>query len=197
MKLKNFGITALVTAGMAVFPSLMVASTTQSCPTGEPTPGSNTWNFKKEASQLLKGLQGDAAEAESSAAALKQYALTPALSWEAHGEQLDSIKAAINDLGSKLCRLETIERMLDPWQQKAIDGVLPPARVAAANANEAIAFLNSHMADFWLPDYKKYVDTIYTETRKIANSVHEYQVYAKIHRKDVNLRENLGLSAGS
>jgi hypothetical protein len=160
-------------------------------------PRSYTWNFKQEASQLLKGLQGDAAEAESSAAALKQFALSPSLSWESHGEELATVKDAINDMGSKLCRLEAIRSMLDPWQQKAVDEALPPARVAATNAGNAIAFLNAHQADFWLPDYRKYVDTLYTETARIANSVHEFQVYAKVHKKDMHLRENLGLSAGS
>jgi hypothetical protein len=150
-----------------------------------------------EGSQLLSSLRADAAKAEMSADELKQFAVSPTLSWETHGMELESIKTAINDMGNKLCRLETIRRMLDPWQQKAIDKQVPLARLAAENAQNAIVFLNAHQANFWLPDYRKYVDNIYLETSRIANSVHEFQVYAKIHKEDVNLREDLGLSSGS
>ncbi len=197
MKLRKIGTTALVTAGITVFPAISMAAAAQSCMTGEPTAQSSTWNFNKEASQLLKSVRADAMEAENSADRLTHFAALPAMSWESHATELQSVKTAVNDMGDKLCRLQAIRQTLEPWEQKAVDRVVPLARMAAGNAEDAIKFLRAHQGDFWLPDYRKYVDDIYTETARISNSVKQFQEYARVHRKDMNLGETLGMGAGS
>ena len=55
---------------------------------------------------------------------LQSFARDPHMTWDAHADELEYLKSEINDIGAKLCRLQTIRRVVAPWQQNEIDQIV-------------------------------------------------------------------------
>ena len=62
----------------------------------------------------------------------------PNVTWDAHADELEYLKSEINDIGAKLCRLQTIRRVVAPWQQNVIDQIATDTQLMADNAQDAI-----------------------------------------------------------
>jgi len=166
------------------------------CVSGQPTATSYTWNFRQEANTIFGDIQSDARQVVDHAATLQSFAYGD-LSREAHAVQLMRVKAAVNDMGNKLCRLETIRRVTAPWQQKTIDQIAKTARLMADNTEDAIVFVNSHPEDLWSPTYGTYVNNLYKESRGVARTSANAEEYARTLHEYRGLRNELGLKASS
>lgn len=193
ISLKCFATTLFLLASAAAMPVISLASQPRACVAGKPTPESYTWNFHREASQLLAGIQVDAMNAKNQADRLQNFAMDRNIGWKIHAGELTSIRAEVDDIGRKLCRLEAIRRAATPWQQKAIDQTASLVRLMAGNADDAVAFLNTNEAHFWMPTYREYVANLYHESGRLSNSVKTFEEYARVHREDVHLEHSLGL----
>jgi hypothetical protein len=196
MQVKSFTRTLSLISALAVAPVFAVAASPKECQPGPPTAESYQWNFQREASQLLQGIQEDAMNAQDHANLLENFDTNLSVSWRSHAGELTAIKHEVNDMGQKLCRLETIRTALAPWQQKAVDRVAPDVRLMADNVQDAILFLNHNQNTLWLPTYRKYAKNLYQEASTLSQSVKSYEEYAKAHREDLNLGKQLGLSQG-
>jgi len=190
---KQFGIWAAA----AVMPALTWAAAPKECVAAKPTPASYTWNFRGEASHLLKGIEVDAQHALNHADTLTTFTDNPDMSWEAHASQLSSLKAEINDMGGKLCRLETIRRVVAPWQQQAIDRVAPVVQLMADNADDAIRYVSTNEGRFWVPTYKAYTTNLYNEAIQVDHDVQRLQEYAKVQAQNRELQESLHMKKAS
>jgi hypothetical protein len=73
---------------------------------------------------------------------------------------LEDLKGDINDIGAKLCRLETIRRVVAPWQKREIDRIATTVRLMADNAEDAILFVNDKPNDLWLGTYQSYLNNL-------------------------------------
>ncbi len=158
---------------------------------------SSTGDFQKEATDLLSGIETDSRHIRSFAGELETYRTQLTAGWVLHGEKLMEIRDAVNDMGTKLSRLETIRSSTLPWQQQAIDRVAPLVRLTADNAQDAILFLNANQGSLWKPEYGKYARNMATEAREIATSVREFEQYASAHQREMQLEKTLGMSSGS
>jgi len=195
--LKLVASAAPVLAAMTLLPVLSFAADSHSCASEEPTAQSYTWNFSREAAGILKDLRADAVHAEAHAATLQSMASANQVSWEAHASELSRIKYEINDMGAKLCRLETIRRVVSPWEQQAIDRSVPEIRLLADNATDALNYLNQHQGEFWEPTYVKYTDNLYNESHQLNQSVRNFEEYAKARSKELKLQKSLEIKAGA
>jgi hypothetical protein len=128
---------------MAIY-TVPAAAAARECPAGKVSAESYTHDFKGEANAIFKDVQNDAQEALYHAGQLEGFAQNGGISWESEAVQLDQVKTDINDIGARLCRLETIRRMVAPWQQGAIDQIAMDARLMADNAQDAILFGGTH-----------------------------------------------------
>lgn len=90
----------------------------------------------------------------------QSFTENPNLSWETHASQLEDLKGDINDIGAKLCRLETIRRVVAPWQKREIDRIATTVRLMADNAEDAILFVNDKPNDLWLGTYQSYLNNL-------------------------------------
>ena len=165
----------------------------KSCEGGPPTAQSYTWNFSREASALLDGVASDAVQARDHAAKLESMMVDANVGWAAHAFELSQIRAEVNDMGSKLCRLETIRRVSAPWEQQAIRRAAPLIARMVANAEAAIQFMNGHQEDLFQPGYRALGTNLYNESDNLARSVREFENYAKVHHEDMQLERTLGL----
>jgi hypothetical protein len=171
----NMGIKQSMQIGISIgmlilLPAISMAKD-RSCVTGPPTPRSYTWDFSREASRLLKDMRYDSLLASHHAAVLQTVALNPDESWASRAYQLSRIRAEVDDMGKRLCRLETIRRAVAPWEQQAIEQIAPLIQDMADNAADAINYLNAHQAAYWTPSYRVYTENLYTEATMLHKRI--------------------------
>jgi hypothetical protein len=170
------------------------AVTVHECAAGAPTAKSYTWNFQNEANNLFQELQSNAQQAMNTAETLRSMSRSNEVSWMIQADSLHQLKMEVNDAGQKLCRLETIRRVLPTWQQKAVDKIGAQVRLMADNTQDAIAFLDAHQGELWSPTYTDYLDNSYNEAKRMTQSTENVVAYAGVLRQYKGLRNDLGLA---
>jgi len=168
-------------------------SENRSCALGTPTAQSYTWNFPSEAQELLSDIASDAREARIHTDNLDRFALDPYISWQSHAIELDAVRDAVNDMGTKLCRLETIRRVALPWEKKAIDEAAPLIAEMASETEAAITYLNDHQSNLVSMTYDGYANGLYQRSDKLVNDMNEFEKFSKVHHEDLQLEKSLGL----
>jgi predicted nucleotide-binding protein (sugar kinase/HSP70/actin superfamily) len=197
MKLKNLLVSGCVCATMAAFPAMAAISPARGCAVGQVTPASYTWNFQKETDAVFQDIQSDAQQVLTRAANLQSVAVVLDYSWYTDSGELTQLKDLINDMGHKLCRLETIRRVDTPWQQKTIDHIATTLRLMADNTTDAILFGNQNQHELWLPTYQKYVNNLYAQAHSLTQSVEQAVKYAQVQKQEQYLRKDLGIKTSS
>jgi len=196
MRVSQLLLSAGISFIMIVLPAAS-ARAASACVAAKPTPASNTWAFQKEADDIFEAIQSDATQARYHAEELSSFALDEELSPESHAIELMQLRSAINDVGERLCRLETIRRVVAPWQQRTIDRIATTTRLLADNAQDAIVFENSNPRILWSPVYRKYVNNLYSEARNLDESVTNAVQFAKVNTEYQELRKDLGAKTSS
>jgi methyl-accepting chemotaxis protein len=144
---------------------------------------SEDWNFPAEVSQLLKEIQSRAARLTDHAQTLSSYSHS-GISRVSHASQLMSAKDHINEIGGRLERLQGIRHVAAPWQQQAIDSIVPVAANVATHTEAAIEHLNQNPNHLWAPVYKERV-------RSLANRADEMKKSVDLHLELASTQERL------
>lgn len=140
------------------------------------TPAYN-WAYAEEASGLLQQIQSLSSKAANRADLLNIASRRNSLDWRSHAVHLDEISMNINEMGDKLDRLQEIHSMIAPWQQKAVERVVPTAAALASQTEEAIAFLNEHPIRLWTPTYTERVKAMSEHVDEINSTVRTFLDY--------------------
>jgi hypothetical protein len=160
-----------ILTALAVLPASSAAAVRE-CIVQKPTPASYTWNFQQEDSIIFKDIRFDAEQAEYHTGRLERTAWGPdSVSWASDVNQFNQIQSAVNDMSRELCRLETIRRAASPWQQKAIDRIATDVTLLADNTQDALAFADTHRETLWVPAFRRYVENMSVESRKLNQSM--------------------------
>ena len=194
MTIQKFFATGLCAGVLAALPAVGLAMAPRQCVTG-PAALSNTGNFQNEADTLLQDLQNRASQVQQHAATLRSFARSDEVTWQAHANQLRQVKAEINDMGQKLCRLTSMRRDLAPWQRQAVNRIAPNIRLAADNAEDAINYLNAHQQSLWEPAYRTYVRNLDREATQVSTTVNHFQQYARARHEYRVVAKDLGMRA--
>lgn len=168
------------------------AAAMQACAVGKPTAASYTWDFKGEANSILEEVRTDARQAMDNADELQSLEIDPNVSRETHAVQLNELKEEINDIGAKVCRLETIRRMVSPWQKRVIDQVAMTSRLMADNAQDAIALCNDNPEELKFPTYWHYTKNLYNESSTLTRSLENAVKFAGVSKEYQSLGHELG-----
>ena len=191
MKLRNLSkITCLLVAASTAGGSLVASSSAMQpceCPVQ-----SQDWNFPGEASQLLKEIQSTAARLTDHAQTLKSHqgsGVSPA----SHAGELTSAKEHINAIGERLERLQAIRHAALPWQQRAIDSIVPVAANVATNTEAAIHHLNQNPNHLWAPAYREHVRTIADRADEMKKSVDLHLELASTQERLDELRNKVAV----
>ena len=191
--------TLLLAGCFSIATTAVAASTTKKscecCEHGTPTAASYKWDFKGEANAIFSDIRADAEQASEHADQLAGFTRNDQIDWEEHAEQLDGLKADVNDMGTKVCRLETIRRVVAPWQQAEIDRIAADVRLLADSTEDAIRFGDTHSRELWLPTYQKYVNNMFDLSGKLEHSAATAVAYANASKEVHNLRHELGMPA--
>lgn len=186
----------LVSGGMSValtaFPLTLGAATVNEC-MATPTAASHAWNFHEEANHLFQDVQADARQARDNAAQLQSFSDDYGLSWQAHAAVWNDLRANINDMSRKACRLEAIRGYVAPWQQRTIDQIAKNVQLMADSTQDAIVFGNAHQQELYNLTYQRYADNVYLDANNLTRSVGNAVEYAKVLGEYHELRSDLGV----
>lgn len=142
-------------------------------------PTALNWAYHYEASEVLAEIRGLSARLADDTQFLALQSRWNQLSWESHAQYLNDIRWRINRMGEKLSRLQEISGMIAPWQQKAIERVMPKAMALAERTEGAIAFLNEQQGNMWSAPYTEHVNAMADHAEEIKSTVSMFLDYGK------------------
>lgn len=118
-------------------------------------------------------------------------------SWKDHAQRLDTIKTAINRMGSDYSRLQNMESTVAPWEKKAIDQTFPLLQEMAVHTRDAIDYLNHDQINLWRPQFQKFESSLDGESHDLAREMSEYVRYGNVHSAEKQLERKLDRQAAS
>jgi len=154
--------------GTLILMTPLFASTSKEGATISNTPTYN-WAHAEEASGLLKQIRSLSAQLAEDSHFLKLNSQWNQLDWTGHAQQLNQIRGDINAMGEKLDRLQEIHSMIAPWQQRAMERIMPNA-VALADHTEGAT---------WTIPYTDRISAMSDQAETIKSSVSAFLDYAK------------------
>jgi hypothetical protein len=169
MRLRVLLVSTCAFAATAAFLAPGMGAAVHECVPGSPTAASYTWNFKAEANSIFQDLETFARQIRYGADQLVTDNRGHEVDWELQGDQLNILRQEVNDMGDKLCRLESIRRVLAPWQQAEVDRIAEEVQLMADNTQDAIVYLNGHERELWVPTYQRYAITSTTKRGRLPN----------------------------
>jgi len=123
-----------------------------------------------EASRLLTEVRSIAHTLNRDAATLESYR-RGGLSWHSHAHRLALAKQHINSIGERLESLEAMRGSTVPWQQEAIDSIVPVAEQLASRTQAAIHHLNKSPGHLFAPVYTEHLGAIAEHADRMKQSV--------------------------
>lgn len=184
---------AAVAIGGATRAAAAISSPAPACVAGKVTAASYTWNFRNEANRSFQAIQDDLARAAYDADRFQQAAQNENIDWTVEGDPLNALRGEVNDIGQRLCRLETIKRALAPWQKTAVDRIQGTAILLADTTQSAITFGNAHPLQLWVPSFRNESYTLISQIHALQNTVADAVAYPRVDREYLGLRKTMGV----
>jgi len=132
----------------------------------------------KEVSQLLEDIKMQAADLRHDSDQLEGFTESYA-SWETHAAELERMKDRINAIGKTISKLQELRSSASPWQQEAVDQIIPVAQKLASNTTAAIEHLNKDPLKVHSPQYQQYVKSNAEVAANLAALVKDFVEYGK------------------
>jgi len=113
------------------------------------------------------------------------------VSWQSHADKLEQIKEHVNNLGRTVEQLTAARASASPWQQVAIDRMIPLLKELASNTTAAINHLNENKLRPTSGQYTEYLranaDTAHQLSDMISSFVQYGQTQAKVDKPEQKL----------
>lgn len=196
MQTKNV-LTVLASAALAFSAAPSFAAGNGACPSGTPVATSYSATVEQQTDKLLRDVQPDAQRTRHRAARLQSFFASENHDWLEHTEYLAQIREEINKMGETLCSLQALRGGAAPWQQTAIDKMESQVREMAIHTQQAIQFSNNNRLHMWDPTYEGHVNNIYREACALTRTLDDSINYARVQKQYKNLKQDLGIHAGS
>lgn len=183
-KMAYLPVAALIVSGSSLFAGPSVSAV------GPPAVESKITQDSAQASQLLEEVRSIANSLSRDAATLESFTLS-GLTWQSHADQLMLAKQHINAIGTRLGNLQAIRGTAAPWQQQAIDAIVPVALQLASRTEAAINHLNDNPQHLFVPEYTSHLTAIASNADQMKQSVDVFLDLASRQNKLDNLRERV------
>lgn len=112
-------------------------------------------------------------------------------SWQSHAEALNRIKDHVNNMGRIVAKLEEERSEASPWQQQAIDRMIPMLKEIAANTTGAIEHLNANHTRPVSGNYKDYLEQNADTSHELADMISSVEKYDRTRTKLERLQDKL------
>lgn len=153
------------------------------------TPNSQGWEFSKEATDLLKDVEMQSHRIRNAVGTLDQQSHFNEADWQTQADALDEVRDSLNTMGKDLKRLEEIRGVVQPWQQREIDRVMPLAVTLRNNTQEAIDLLNHNHSYPWATREPDDLAAIRHNAGMIARSVSRVMGIAHLNKEIEMLKQ--------
>jgi len=153
------------------------------------------WSVERKPPNTEVAAQLDAANAEAAELARDADEMTSLLhndvSWETHAEMLDRIREHVNNMGRIAAKLQEEREEASPWQQQAIDRMVPMLKEIAANTTAAIEHLNQNHERPTTPDYVEYLQQNADTSHELADMISAVNQYGRERSKLERLQDKI------
>ena len=153
-------------------------------------PAQAEWSFPTEASQLLKEIRAASHRLMDSAETLQSFAHSR-VSWESHATELTRVREHVNEIGSRIERLRSIQDALEPWQQEALESVARAGATLAGGTESAIRHLNDYRNELWSDTYRGHLATVSAGADQVKRSVSVHLELAEARDRLETLQEQV------
>jgi hypothetical protein len=174
MSIENCLKAGAVICAITLLPAVSKAQTGAQIGACSPTASDHSYarSSTREATHLLNDMQFDARQARHHAQIMDNLAYHTKFAWNTTGIELRRIRWEINDMGKRLCRLETMQNAVPLAEQQAIQNVAPVVQEMADNADAAIHFRNAHHSGLWAPSFIANAQNLRTEANTVIRQIH-------------------------
>lgn len=117
------------------------------------------------------------------------------VSWQTHADMLNRIKDHVNDLAKDVEKMVAARSSASPWQQQAIDRMLPMMRELAANTTAAINHLNENKSRPTTGNYASYLKENTETAQQLSEMISSYVRYGDTKAKLQNLEQKLEIAS--
>ena len=140
------------------------------------------------AKKTLKRAQASAAAAADEADQLRRIA-NSMFSPDSHLDKLTALKGEVNRMGQEIGTLRAERESLAPWEQQAVDEVLPLLQTTAANTESAIEYFNGNRNRLWTETYRDYADRVWKDSDQMAKILRNYLKSDRLLDQEVYVAE--------
>lgn len=136
-------------------------------------------SVENEASRLLKQVKMLSGNLKITGERLEGLSLPHMLDLQrVHADELTEAREQINAIGKRLDRLQAIQSAAAPWQQNAIDEIVPVAANVAAHTQSALEHLNESRGFLYAPAYADYLAGIAQHSSELKSTVDAHLEFA-------------------
>jgi hypothetical protein len=128
-------------------------------------------NYSAESSRLLLEMRDDARRVANAIPQLPAFSDNSRTSWQFQTAQLIGIREQVTDMETKLCRLQVIQHVVTPEQERTIRSVAGPIRSLAKNLRNAAGWINAREGQLWSPSYKMYTQNLSKEAAQTISLI--------------------------
>ena len=151
-------------------------------------------NENAEVSRLLQEARDKAAVLSRDADEME--ALTRSeVSWQSHAAMLDTMKDDVNGLAKTVEKLEAMRDSASPWQQQAIDRMVPMMRELASNTTAAINHLKDLQTRPVSPEYADYLRQNAETSKQLSDMISSVVEYDQTRAKLAQLEQKVETSS--
>ena len=181
---------------------LLASSSSTVSPKTSGTAAYQAWDSEADASALLKEIKSISATLKTATGTLESFSRQPQLSWQTHAYQLNQVREQINTFGEHLDGLQAMQSGMAPWQQSALDQMMPLAAIIAAHAESAIQHVNEHRPYLFAPVYADHLTSLSNRSGDLKQTLDTFLEWGdtldqldRLEQKLDRVREKIGLLA--
>jgi hypothetical protein len=106
-----------------------------------------------------------------------------------HADELTALKVEVNGMSREISTLRAQRESLSPWEQYALDEVLPLLQATAANTESAIVYFNGNRNRLWAETYRDYADRVWEDSDQMAKILGNYLKSDRLLAQEVYVAE--------
>ncbi|HEV7396269.1 MAG TPA: hypothetical protein VGN86_07135 [Pyrinomonadaceae bacterium] len=147
-----------------------------------------------EVAQMLQEAKEHAAELARDADELESLTRSD-VTWQSHAEKLEQIKEHVNAMGRLVPKLIASRDSASPWQQQAIDRMVPLLQELAANTSAAIQHLNQNRVRPTGGPYTDYLKENAETAHELSDMISSFWRYGQTRAKLEHLEQRLEIAS--
>jgi hypothetical protein len=117
------------------------------------------------------------------------------VSWQSHATKLEDMKDHVNAMGRLVPKLVASRDSASPWQQQAVDRMVPLLKELAANTTAAIQHVSQNQERPTSGNYTEYLKENTETAHQLSDMISSFVRYGQTRAKLENLEQKLEIAS--